>query len=332
MAQAPASHPFGFLRHSPLRGLERRLRKFRLKQWHYTSLASERMLFACAIVDAGYVGKVFAYLVDRQSGQVYEWDRTVPLGAGVRIAPSSTTGFTRYRDPQFGELRLSKEGVVWSLHARLPSRGGKPALHADLLIEDAGTLAPVCVVEPLGSGRWIYTHKCYGLPARGKLSCGDMELSLRHGDALAGLDWNRGYRLTETYWNWAAAAGWSKDRGRLGFNLTSHRDPKSGKNLGSEAQDCAVWIGDRMRKIPSVRFDYEPSDLMKPWRIRDEAGFVNLTFFPEGQRHEDLDFKLVVSRFHQPYGRFEGHLSLNGEERVELGDMFGVTEQHFARW
>ncbi|MBI4704871.1 MAG: DUF2804 family protein [Deltaproteobacteria bacterium] len=40
----------------------------------------------------------------------------------------------------------------------------------------------------------------------------------------------------------------------------------------------------------------------------------------------------MVSRFHQPYGTFSGSLRAPGGERVELGDIYGVAEQHYPRW
>ena len=98
------------------------------------------------------------------------------------------------------------------------------------------------------------------------------------------------------------------------------------------ANDSAMWLGGRVIDLGAVRFAYDPDDLLLPWRITDARGMVDLEFQPLGERREDLDLKLIVSQFHQPYGTFRGTLRTPLGESYQVTDVFGVTEQHFARW
>jgi hypothetical protein len=190
---------------------------------------------------------------------------------------------------------------------------------------------PVIAVGEPGPGRWLYTHKAYGLPAGGSIASGAWSETVGVGEALAGLDWNRGYRLTETYWNWAAAAG-RDTRGRtVGFTFTSHLRGASSEEEDT-ANDSAMWLGGRVVDLGPVRFAYDASDLLLPWRITDARGMVDLEFQPLGERREDLDLKVIVSQFHQPFGTFRGTLRTPLGESYPIADVFGVTEQHFARW
>ena len=96
--------------------------------------------------------------------------------------------------------------------------------------------------------------------------------------------------------------------------------------------DLMAWLDGKVADLANVHFHYDPGNIMAPWRIYTDDGTVELEFQPLGERVEDLDLKLIVSRFHQPFGRFRGTLRGAGGEVHELDDVFGVTEEHFARW
>jgi hypothetical protein len=190
----------------------------------------------------------------------------------------------------------------------------------------------VVVDEPV-AGRWLYTHKCYALEAEGHVRAGDLGDAFARGKGLAGLDFNRGYRARETYWNWAAAAGRASDGTRVGWHPTAGRRPEEvPSSAGEDAGDSARWLGAECVKIGAVFFDYDAKNLMKPWRIRDAEGLVDLSFAPAGERAEDINVGLIVSRFHQPYGRFRGRLCSRTGQTFAIEDVFGVVEQHFAKW
>jgi hypothetical protein len=341
LEEAPARHLLARLRGKKLGlgGVELAWRKMRLKQWHYASIATPRLFLGAVVFDAGYVGVGFAYVVDRKTGHAREWSRTVPLARGVTVAANSTDGRTRFAQKGFGEIVFDNDGGAGTrrLRIELDAHGDTPALDVDYeMRERADEVEPVIAVGEPGPGRWLYTHKAYGLPAGGTITCGDWSETAKLGDGLAGLDWNRGYRLTETYWNWAAAAG-RDARGRtVGFTFTSHvpvagtgHDAAPGPDT---ANDSAMWLGGKVFDLSDVRFSYDPADILLPWRIRDGAGLVDLEFQPLGERVEDLDLKVIVSQFHQPYGRFRGTLRSPAGEVFSVSDVFGVTEQHFARW
>jgi hypothetical protein len=340
LIEAPIEHRLSVLRRGMLRGLEATYRRMRLKRWHYTSVAAPDVFFACAIVDAGYVGTAFAYVVDRRTGTMHEWTTLTPASRGIVIADNSIDGITRVEQPGFGHIELgndSRRGIR-TVDAKLEGKLGrrnKPPLRAQIEIWDwAQDPDPVVVVEESARGRWLYTHKCYGLEAGGRVRCGDIGGDIPQGEGHAGLDWNLGYRPYETWWNWAAGGGLSEDGTRVGFNLTAHRpwDGSAAPPAEHDATDCGLWIDGRLIKLDRVTFDYQPDAILQPWRIRDDAGLVDLELTPIGKRSDDVNFGLVVSRFLQPYGVFRGTLRTPEGDTKRVADLFGVTEQHHARW
>ena len=335
LASAPFQHPLAGLRDGPFGWLDSGVRRLRLKRWHYTSVVHPRFLFACAVVHVGYVGNAFAYVYDRERERCHAYSTLAPLGRGIVIADDSRRGTTSIRQKGFGSIELTNEvpgkrGIRVALAGRL-GRNPTPPLKVELELADQGSSPdPIYVVEESEPSCWLFTHKVYGLDTRGTLRCGALDLDVE--GALAGLDYNVGYRPRETCWNWAAAAGHSVAGDKVGFNLTAHRRWDAPFDGTPDAGDCALWLGDRCYPLAWVAFDYDHEDILAPWHIRDGDGLVDLHFEPAGERREDIDFGVVVSRFHQPYGRFSGTLRSPGGERYELGDVFGVTEQHHARW
>lgn len=320
--------------------LRRVARRTRLKQWQYTNVVTPRHFLAAAVIDAGYLGVVFVYLVDRQTRQVHEYGTLTPMRRGVRVAANSVAGVTRADVEGFGTVCFTNDAARRrrSVAIDVAATAQHPALRASFVIEEGHDM-PMVAVDRLGPRRWLYTHKCYGLRAEGHLSLGSEVFAAEPGTALAGLDWNRGYRRYDTFWNWAAASGFDTEGRRMGFTMTA-RKPKLGhgptEGTGSTeegyATDCAVWADGAMMLVRGVRFDYDPDHVLGPWRVTDADGCLELAFEPWGERVEDIDFGLIVSRFHQPYGVFRGTIQLPTGDVVAFDDVFGVTEQHHARW
>ena len=156
------------------------------------------------------------------------------------------------------------------------------------------------------------------------------------GEALSGVDWTCGYRLYSTYWNWAAATGLSQSGDVVGFNLTAHRrldgDGVEAQVAEDSASDCALWLNGQRLLLAGVTFDYDSKSANSPWMIRDASGHVDLKFEPFGERSDHINFLLVESRFRQPYGRFSGTLRDARGRVFQLDNVFGVTEEHLARW
>lgn len=321
--------------------LQRGLRKLRLKQWHYTSVATEESFLAAAVFNAGYIGLGFVYVVDRKTGAVNEYGTMTPLSRGVRIASNSIDGVSSIEASGFGRITCENSSAtgVRVLSIDLKAQKGHPPLSAEITLFDNGkTPEPMVVVDKLAPRRWLYTHKCYGLEAKGFIKRGERTEQVERGGALAGIDWNRGFRLYETFWNWAAATGRDSLGRPVGFTMTA-RKPKHGaepnaafSTTDGDANDCALWLDGKRVKLRRVRFDYDSKHLMGPWYITDIDGLVDLTFQPAGQRIDDTNFGVVVSQFHQPYGVFSGTLRSPEGEIYKLEDVYGVTEEHYARW
>ena len=312
--------------------LSRLVRPLRFKRWHYISMTCERYLVAACIVDAAYLGNVFAYVVDREQNTCWEWHKTIPAALGVTISPNSLTGQSVYSARNWGSIAMINDAAAQSRTLTLDLQGDatKPSIQLICDIEEDAAVQPVVAVQTVAPNTWSYTHKCYGLPAGATLRIGNETVEIPMGKAFAGIDYTAGYRKYETFWNWAAGGGMSTDDVVVGFSLTAHTHADADTD---DALDCGVWLDGRLIPIRRTRFHYDRNDLLSPWRISDDDDIIDLTFHPENQRSQHINFGLVASQFTQPYGRFTG--TIRGPESghtYTLDKVLGVTEQHFARW
>ena len=288
--------------------LERRLSE---KKWQYVFVATPEMMLSLAVIDCGYLSAGICAVFDRGSRRLLVDDNPVlpPFCAQVAEAPS--------------------EGMSASLfgpriRARLQRTNGRVSVQAtwghadvDLLLEAGRAPPPVTAIAPAGApGRFDLTQKTVLVPAEGEVRAGNVRFPVR--GQLAGLDYTHGLLARETAWRWAFACGREGQR-LVAFNFSDGFLQGEGEN--------AAWIDGEPRACGPVTFSFDPEAKLGPWRIRSADDRVDLTFQPEGFRAQNVDLKLISSRYLQPFGTFSGRL-----EGVNLEGLPGVAEDHAARW
>ena len=326
--------------------------RLRLKQWHYSSVSTDELFFAFGVVHLGFAANLFAYVIEHESGRVWELEDSLPGTLGLRMAPSSVRGVTRWRwGAQRVVIERHREGEAGTWQVKLDLRflrhGGPRGMDGlasnDGVAERVGksdrvTSAPeplrfistltlddvdaMALLYDLGDGRAAYTHKAAGLPVRGTALLGSAVHDLHGG--LATLDWTRSLANRETRWKWASFASHQGGR-RIGLNLSAEvYDDAEGVSL-----ENAYWIDGDVHPLGAVSFALPETDrrAVDPWVIRSADGRVDLTFSPLGARSQRVDLRVLRSAFVQPYGTFEG--TLDGHR---IDQAFGVVEDHQSVW
>lgn len=314
---------------------------WRLKEWQYLSVTSPTWFLGLALVQTGYVANLFAYWIDRASpATAWQVERLSPLGRAVTIAAGSLHGTSRWQGGgQRVEVTASTaaDGQTvwnWQLDLRLTSGDKRHAtLKGTLQVGGGEALA---LVHALPGGRPAYTHKEAGQRVVGGSWTwrdeGGAEQTWQagaDGDAWATLDWTRSLALRHTRWNWASAATQLGDGRRFGLNLSAHvYDDARG-----HSRENALWLDGAVCPLGGVRFALPADPQRAPWRIHSLQGDgIDLVFTPYGARRQHLELGLVASRFVQPWGEFSGYLRTSEGERLQLDRVWGVVEDHHARW
>lgn len=268
------------------------------------------MVFAMAIVDIGWAANAFVYLFDR-SARVMRADQSwmaLP-GFGAKVSPAADGGACTVFVGGDALLKLEQHETSWHVVVHVP---GRFELEAELL---PGHAPPLCAIAPIDGGVANCTQKSACLPVRGRAEIAGRRFDLE--GHTAAMDHTDGLLARDTTWRWVSAA-----RNDLALNFVQ------GFNGPIEN---VVWHGDQIYPIGAVTIDYDPVSTLNPWRIRSQNGAIDLTFQPEGERRQDKNLVVAVSRYVQPFGVFSGTVRL-GTTEVPVANLVGVAEDHAARW
>ncbi|AEF39538.1 DUF2804 domain-containing protein [Hoyosella subflava] len=283
-------------------------RRRQRKAWIYTAAFTPRFTVGLAVVDAGFLATAFVYVHDRQREVFTEQKAVVPAGFPAGFQPSLDVTWRVARGPRNWEI--TRSGAGWA--AKYSGSG----LGIGIDIDDHGRGLTAISSAP---GRpFHHTYKLCSLKCRLSVRTeGRMVTQEGH----AALDFSLGYPPRDTRWNWASLDGMTADGQQVGINLVAHF---------MNGLENALWIDGAVIPLGQAVFTYEPENTLDRWNVATVDGYVNIDFYPDGERKENLRAGVMASVFSQPFGRFEGHIRTRSGLVPISGR--GVTEQHRAVW
>ncbi|HOD06863.1 MAG TPA: DUF2804 domain-containing protein [Myxococcota bacterium] len=305
----------------------RPLRTLRLKEWSHVAIVGAEVTIGTAVVDAKYISNAWFWAADRKTGRFIEHAAQAGGGA-INTSQQLFDGRTAFRSGGFKvDIHDNLDRNQHAYHIEIAAKGDLPAVRADFLLQfDWQKNTPLVVVLPAAEGRPFYTHKCV-CPVTGVVAVGNRVYQLEADRDFAMLDVQKTYYPYKIFWEWATFAGLD-GKGRLvGINLCH--------NLISDDEtwnENCLWVDGKLTSLGPARFEYDPSDHLKPWHLRTTDGTVDLEFRPEGKRDGLIDAKILLSDYHQPYGTFHGFVTAGDGERIEIDGLRGVTEDHKAKF
>ena len=289
-----------------------------IKRWQYMGFASSEVVVGMAVVDIGYARTAFVYAYNRADKQLHEYSYIDALKRHSIISESSLAGISEYVKGN-RRIRMDNSLGISPRHVQVNLAG---ELQIDVRTEES-LLTPLCAVTRNGLHGYNYCHKAAGFPVSGFIEVAGKRFELKGEDAFGTLDWTAGCLGRNTFWNWASGGGVHRGQ-RLGINFVSGVNDRG-------FTENVYWVDGKPIKVDVVDFDYESDSILTtPWKIKSNDGKVDLTFYADSERAEDIQLGIVVSKFHQPFGRFEGVLEINGV--LEEVSLYGMVEEHQARW
>ena len=89
----------------------------------------------------------------------------------------------------------------------------------------------------------------------------------------------------------------------------------------------------RLHKIGrELDWQYDWDNAMKPWRIVDPEGQIDVTLTPRYDKYDKLELKVMRRETHQVFGTWTGHVVDDDGRRHEIVGFQGFAEESRAKW
>lgn len=301
------------------------LQPLRIKRWDYYGITTKNHYFSFTVSDIGYLGMVFAYVIDFETKSMHEETVAIPFAKGVEIVRNSTEGITQYENKNV-KLRFNTTNDQRKLSISWKKFFQEKDLRAEFELSQPSGHESMNLVLPIETQRFYFNRKINCLSAQGWIEYLGQRMELTPDSALGNLDWGRGVWAYDSFWVWASASGFTSDQQTIGLNMGfGFGDP-------SAASENAFILNGKIYKLGIIKFSYTSEDFMHPWKMVSEDQRVNLTFTPFFDRHAKTDAKILNSEVHQIFGKYAGSLVTDEGQTLEIHDLIGFAEEHHARW
>lgn len=302
--------------------IPRRLRALRLKEWQACQFGNGRHFVVVALFNAKVLALAQVKVYDRKqrTSQVFErqlpgWAFDVPRNLlHSALEWSSADAAIRF------DNRL-REGRV-ELAVRVEESRDCAGIEGRLVADTKATEAQVVSI-PFGPNRGMYSHKAC-LPVTGELSVGGEPVAFDPENSFLFLDDHKGYYPYVMRWDWVVGAGFDEKGRRIGFNLTRNAsvDPE-------RYNENCLWVDGKRHLLPPVHFERQQRP--EEWRVRDDAGEVDIVLEVELTGTVRVNAWVIESRYRGPFGRFRGTLRGPGGTTISVDGFTGMGEDFYLR-
>jgi hypothetical protein len=285
----------------------------RAKRWEYWGIVTPGHIIGLVASSLDYAGVHGVYVLDRASGDELTKDAVVPFARGSAFPAVSGRGSVTARGGGLA-IDIEQRSDGSSIHATAPG------VEIDLNVPLPADRESLGVVIPWSLRRFQYTVKDLGRPVHGVLKLRGQTVTITPTDSFAVLDHGRGKWPYAIRWNWAA--GCAVDRAiQLGGKWTD----------GTGLTENALFVAGRLHKIgEELRWSYDRTDWMRPWRI--SGAHVAVEFHPFHEKVSRTNLGIIANETHQCFGHFTGWAETDDGERVDLDGLVGWAEEANNRW
>ncbi len=299
---------------------------WRIKEWDYYLVMSDRFAGAFTISDDGYIALQSVSLL-RFGDEPWEHTETVlnafPMGK-LKLPSDSAQGDTVYEDKRL-QMRFSPGDGKRHITCRFERfHEGKP-FSCDIVLEQPD-MDSMVIATPWDKDRhFYYNQKINCMRASGYMEFDGVRYEFDPASDFGTLDWGRGVWTYDNTWHWGSG---NADLGgnTFGFNI--------GYGFGNTAAatENVLFYNGRAHKLDDVTFHIPESGYMDPWRFTSSDGRFEMDFIPVLDRCAKLDFKLLVSDQHQVFGRMSGKAVLDDGTVIQIRDVMCFAEKVHNRY
>jgi hypothetical protein len=294
----------------------------RKKRWNFWNWISPRFVFSVTLADVDYAAFCQMSFIDFERRQTTSAMAVARPGSlSMPECVEQSVGF-RSRSMQYANV-IEDGGMKVDFTAT--AKTGEQ-IRADFVVHKPPGHESLNIVVPWSSSRFQLNSKHNTLPCEGMVQIGDARFVMDPAECHAVQDFGRGLWPYRSFWNWGVATG-TQDGVQIGVNL-------GGKwTTGTGVNENGLCIDGRLYKImEDVRWSYDPTDWMRPWRVRAEhSGMVDLTLQPAIVHPVQMSLGVLSTRGVCCFGRWHGTIRFADRE-ILVANLMGWAEEFVHRW
>lgn len=283
------------------------------KRWMYLWVDGMTWILGLAVIDLGYMAKIFVFLAEEGRATPALYQETLFLPGRTPLLYPSPTGKlsvrAKSRSLQVMIQYLAEQDLFFSVIGsclEIRGQGGPPLFE------------PLIAANQLPRGGINLTRKSMAHNGLVEIRYGKQHWQAQK--ARIHTDLTDGFLPHVTRWYWANLSGISTQSGAFGLNLVQ------GFNGACE---CILWHEQAVIPLGEAQFQGQTPD--QEWRIQTTCNRVQLQFHPWTALWDKTRLGLLQSDFRQLYGTFSGHIQLQGQTLL-LEKSRGVAEYQDVCW
>ncbi len=297
-------------------------RPVRLKEWDFYQIQLEPYVLQLTLGHVSYMCSVSATLMDISSGKKWSIGAMKPFFVPDLDLDPEGDSLVRFENKQFS-LSLEVKSGERVLRVKGSS---KEFREVDICIrlENDRSNEKMVIATPFAQkpDQFYLNYKENYYRGEGYARFDDLCVSF---DGCTGLvDWGRGVWPYRHEWFWGNLT--SRIGGvPFGFNI--------GWGFGDlrNATENMFFYDRKAYKLGVLEVERDESDYMKPWRLRDESGALEMVFEPFFDNYTQNKFVVVDTHCDQLFGRFSGKIVTDDGEK-EFEGLVAFIEHAVNRW
>ncbi|MCF7923600.1 MAG: DUF2804 domain-containing protein [Candidatus Izimaplasma sp.] len=294
--------------------------KWRIKEWDYYAILSKDYSLSFTVADLGYLGIIKVSFFDLKLGKEYTKEKKVffPFGK-LNLPKSIETGDVVFKKKGFNIQFLNHKDER-RLIVEVNNLYKRKNLRADLRIKKVRT-DHMTIATPWEENQkaFYYNQKINCMPVSGDVYLDGEEYVFNPKKDFAVLDWGRGVWTYKNTWFWSNASGIVNGK-HFGFNF--------GYGFGdtSKATENMLFYDGKAHKLEDVKFEYNQYDFLDTWTFTSKDKRVKLKMTPIYDRRDKTNLIFIKNLGHQVFGKFNGTVVLDDENKLEVKDLLGFAE------
>ena len=298
------------------------------KRWDYWAILAGDLVISAVYSDIDHFGLADVYWADLVTSETGGRAIVTPGGEDIELPEvPGTAPLVVDRDGL--DLQIVDDEFGTRLTATWTEQDGR-AGRFDVMVELPARHESLNVVIPWSEERFNFTSKHQARPAVGELVVGDRRWAVggpEGPESWGVLDVGRGRWPTEISWNWGGGAGRCGDHVvglQVGAKWTE----------GTGFTENGLIVDGRLTKLGSeLRWDYDWHDPMRPWRVVDPGGQLDVVLTPRFDKHTKVEAGPELrSETHQVFGTWSGRLLSDDALALEFTGLQGFAEEARQRW